>query len=194
MDRPPEVRPETYECPQGAPYSRARPWVVVPCSYDADEPLAELQQATRMLPEVTFFMTWYREKLPPAFARNVGPNVIFTGFLPQSQFDALLAHADLILVLTTRDGTQPSGASEALAFGKALVISDLQIIRSLFPAGAVYTNNQASAIAKGIRTGLSQKSQLETEMKTFLAEKTSRWGRQFDELSKALAGVSHEIG
>jgi len=194
MDRPPEVRPETYQCPQSVTDNRPRPWVVVPCSYDADEPLAELRQATAMLPEVTFFMTWYREKLPPAFARNVGPNVVFTGFLPQSQFDALLAHADLILVLTTRDGTQPSGASEALAFGKALVISDLQIIRSLFPAGAVYIDNQASAIAKGIRTGLSQKEQLETEMKLFLTEKMSRWRRQFAELSRVLSGVSQEIG
>lgn len=129
MDRPPEISLKPTALPERLNGKNGRPRVVVPCSYDVDEPLAELQKATSELSHVDFYLTWYIEKMPAQFASRFGKNVIFTGFLPLPEFNGLLASADAILVLTTQDGTQPSGATEALAFAKPLIVSDLQIIR-----------------------------------------------------------------
>ena len=180
MDRPPEVEPMNYPYPAELLGDRMRPKVAIPCSYDTDEPLEEMRQATLLLPHVDFYITWYAEKLPAAYVAGFGPNTRFTGFLPQAEFDGLLANADAILVLTTREGTQPSGATEALAFEKPLVVSDLGIIRRMFPKGAIYIGNTASDIAVGISRALERREQLAGEMKEFKKEKVRLWEAQFD--------------
>ena len=133
MDRPPDINRMDFRTPQILGKKPKGPIVVVPCSYDRDEPMEEMRKATLMLPDVNFYITWFREKLSESYLRGFGENVKFTGYLPLEEFNSLLAHADAILVLTTQIGTQPSGASEALAFQKPLVISDLDIVRDLFP-------------------------------------------------------------
>jgi len=186
MDRPPQVEPAQYPYPQQIMGERARPKVVVPCSFDIDEPLDEMQKATLLLPEVDFYITWYSEKLPAEYLQGFGKNTIFTGFLAQDDFDALLAHADAVLVLTTRDGTQPSGATEALAFQRPLVVSDFKIIRDMFPKGAVYISNDAAGIASGISLALNQRESLMVDMAQFKKEKLRLWDRQFDALNKLI--------
>jgi glycosyltransferase involved in cell wall biosynthesis len=187
IDRPVEVTPVADASIPAIVRGRTAPRVVVPCSFDLDEPLDELQKATRALPDVDFFITWYREKLPPEVAAGFGPNVILTGFLPLDEFNALLACADVILVLTTRDGTQPSGATEALSFERPLVVSDSDTIRTLFPKGAVYVENEGEAIARGLHAGLMNKARLSAEMGYFKAEKCSMWEQQFQTLQLLLA-------
>jgi hypothetical protein len=184
MDRPPEVAANRAALPKHLNGGNGRPRVVVPCSYDVDEPLAELQSATRELAHVDFYLTWYVEKMPAPFASGFGNNVIFTGFLPLPEFNGLLASADAILVLTTQDGTQPSGATEALAFAKPLIVSDLQIIRQLFPAGAVYVKNRGAAIAEGIQQALQRQTQLAAEMTAYKTAKLQAWENQFATLQE----------
>lgn len=184
MDRPPEVEPTNYPYPEKIFGDRTRPKVVIPCSYDTDEPLEEMRRATLLLPHVDFYITWYAEKLPAAYIAGFGPNTRFTGFLEQTEFDGLLAHADAILVLTTREGTQPSGATEALAFEKPLVVSDLGIIRRMFPKGAIYIGNTASDMAVGISRALERREQLAAEMRTFKKQKLRSWELQFDAMRR----------
>lgn len=179
MDRPLNVEPGRYSFPASILRDRRRARIVVPCSYGRDEPLLEMQQATLRLPEVDFYLTHSGRRLPTAYRGAFGPNVCFTGFLATESFNALLAHADAILVLTTRENTQPSGASEALAFRKPLIVSDLPIVRELFPAGAIYVRNEADSIAAGIRTALARKDALVAEMTAFLPEKLRRWEAQW---------------
>lgn len=182
MDRPPDVAARAHVAPDTDCADKRRPRVVVPCSYDVDEPLVELQRVTHFLPDVDFYITWYAEKLPRGFVRQFGPNTRFTGFLPAEDFNGLLAQADVIVALTTRDGTQPSVATEALAFERPLVVSDSSTIRDLFPQGAVYVENRAGAIAEGIRTALRERRHLEVEMAAFKSEKLRQWESQFEDL------------
>jgi glycosyltransferase involved in cell wall biosynthesis len=140
------------------------------------------------LPNIDFYLTWYPEKLPQEYVRGFGNNTNFTGFLPINEFNALLASADLILVLTTRAGIQPSGATEALAFEKPLVISNHQVIRDLFPVGSVYVENRAEAIAEGIRIALKHKPELALEMASFRIEKLCNWEAQFRSVMLRLSG------
>jgi glycosyltransferase involved in cell wall biosynthesis len=186
MDRPPHVE-STYPYPHEIMGKCHQPKVVVPCSFDIDEPLDEMQKATLLLPDIDFFITWYTEKLPEEYVRGFGANTVFTGFLEKKSFDALLAHADAVLVLTTRDGTQPSGATEALAFQKPLVVSDFKIIRDMFPMGAVYIDNDAPSIANGISSAIQMKENLASDMACFKKEKLRLWDLQCDTLIKFLS-------
>jgi hypothetical protein len=186
MDRPPQVELAQYAYPRQIMGERTRAKVVIPCSFDIDEPLEEMQKATLLLPEIDFYITWYSEKLPAEFLKGFGSNTVFTGFLEQDDFDSLLAHADAVLVLTTRDGTQPSGATEALAFQRPLVVSDFRIIRDMFPMGSVYINNDAAGIANGISRALAAKDTLMADMARFKKEKLRLWDLQFSALSKLL--------
>lgn len=186
MDRPSDLSHVHLPVPKVMLKKLRGPLVVVPCSYDSDEPLEEMRKATIMLPNVNFFVTWYREKLSEDYLRGFKENTIFTGFMPPEEFDSLLAQADAILVLTTRKGTQPSGASEAIAFQKPLVVSDLQIIRELFPVGSIYVENSAEAIAKGIAEALQHKERLALEMASFKETKMKMWEEQFQNLMNTI--------
>jgi hypothetical protein len=184
MDRPTDICGMKYPMPHVLENIKKGPIVVIPCSYDTDEPLEEMRKATLLLPDVKFVITWYRERLSAEYLCGFKENTIFTGFLPSEEFDSILAHADAILVLTTRVGTQPSGASEAIAFQKPLVISDLQIIRELFPVGSIYVKNDSESIAKGIAKGLKLKDVLALQMASFKETKNRMWEEQFQNLLK----------
>ena len=67
---------------------------------------------------------------------------------------ALYANANAALVLTTREGTQPSGASEAIALGIPLVLSDIKTTRRLYKDSPVYVDNVPESISKGIKFAL----------------------------------------
>ena len=186
MDRPFETNQMEFPTPQILGKKPRRPIVVIPCSYAPDEPREEMRKATLMLPEVNFYITWFREKLSENYLRGFRENVIFTGYLPLEKFNSLLAYADAVLVLTTQIGTQPSGASEALSFQKPLVVSDLKIIRDLFPSGSIYVENNAEAIANGIAEALRQKESLAMEMASFKQTKLKMWEEQFRKLMKTI--------
>ncbi|MFC2088645.1 glycosyltransferase [Calditrichota bacterium] len=186
MDRPPDINQKDFPAPEILEKKPKGPIVVVPCSYDRDEPMEEMQKATIMLPDVNFYITWFREKLSKNYFREFKENTTFTGFLPAEEFNSLLSHADVILVLTNQIGTQPSGASESLSFQKPLVVSDLQIIRDLFPVGSIYVKNNAESIANGIVEALRRKDDLAMEMASFKDIKLQLWEKEFQRLMEKI--------
>lgn len=101
-------------------------YIMVPSGMAAaDEPVEEFFEAARTMPDVLFAVTWFKEKLPARLLGAAPENICFTGFLDETEFNALYAHAGAALVLTTREGTQPSGAAEAIALGVPLVLSEI---------------------------------------------------------------------
>jgi glycosyltransferase involved in cell wall biosynthesis len=126
--------------------------VGVVCSFDYDEPVAEVFAAAAQLPDVTFFVTGNPRKLPPDVRTTMPSNVTLLGFVSTAQYGGLLADADAIVVLTTYDHTMLRGAYEAIYQGTPVVISDWQLLRDAFPEGAVHVDNTANGIAEGIRT------------------------------------------
>jgi glycosyltransferase involved in cell wall biosynthesis len=148
-----------------APDGRARrlitaskPWVVFPGSFSADEPIREILAAARLVPDVQFVLTGRTET-----ARRSGhqldslpSNVVLPGFLPVEVFDDLLREADVVLGLTKVEGIQLSVCNEALGFGRPLVTSDTQLLRSMFGAAAVLVDtSNAASIAEGCREALA---------------------------------------
>ena len=96
----------------------------------------------------------------PNFRAEAPDNIRFTGFLDEPYFNALYANANAAIVLTTREGTQPSGASEAIALGVPLVISDIDTTRRLYKDAPIFVKNESDSIAKGVRVGLAEYHEL----------------------------------
>lgn len=127
-------------------------YVLAPFSIAHDEPLEELFKAIALLPETQFVMTWFSERIPNKLRSLIPDNLMFTGYLEEADFNSILVNAGVVLVLSTRDGTQPSGASEAIAAHVPLVISDLSTIRSLYGDAITYVENTPESIAVGIKS------------------------------------------
>ena len=121
-----------------------RPEVVAICGWGDDEPLEALVAAAagrRWRLAITG-----RQRRP----LEAPTGVRLTGFLDDSAYADSLARAAAIVVLTTRDETLLSGAWEAIAIGRPLVVSDTAALRSTFRDGPTYVGDDAASIAAGI--------------------------------------------
>lgn len=141
-------------------------YVIVPWSFAPDEPVAELIDAAASMPEVNFVMTWFAERLPVA-RTSLPENLVLTGYLDDSDFTAVFAQATAALVLTTREGTQPSGATEAIALGVPLILSDLGTTRRLYDDMPIYVANTADGIRSGIQQALTERNALKEKVWAF---------------------------
>jgi len=135
-------------------------YVIIPCGIGADEPVKAMFEAIATIPDVLFAMTWFAEKLPTEVRTQAPHNLIFTGFLEEPEFNALYAKARAALVLTTREGTQPSGAAEAISLGVPLIVSELATTQRLYGDAPVFVENNAESITAGIRKALEEHDQL----------------------------------
>jgi glycosyltransferase involved in cell wall biosynthesis len=125
--------------------------VAAVCSFDYDEPIAEVFAAAAQLPDVRFYMTGNPRKLPADVRAAMPANVTLTGFLNTPLYGGLLAGADAVLVLTTFDHTMLRGAYEAIYQGTPVIVSDWPLLRAAFPEGAIHVDNTAASIAGAIQ-------------------------------------------
>lgn len=142
--------PVTFAEPE--PFARPPGFVVaVVCSFNYDEPLYAVFEAARLTPDVQFFVTGDPRHLPSELATVLPPNVRLTGFLSTPAYGGLLAGADAVLTLTTRDHTMLRGAYEAIYQGTPVIVSDWPVLRAAFPEGAIHVDNSAAQIHAAIR-------------------------------------------
>jgi glycosyltransferase involved in cell wall biosynthesis len=137
--------------PEGPALRRERFHVVFICTYSVDEPVKEVLEAARMLGDVDFSFTGDPSYAPRGFRGSLPDNVKLTGFIPDSEYLALLRGADAILVLTREDNTMQRGGYEAMALEKPLITSNWPLLRKVFAAGTVHVDNSAVQIAEAIR-------------------------------------------
>ena len=123
--------------------------VVAVCSWAPDEPIDALIRAAIGRP--------WRLAITgrPGRVVETPDNVRLTGFLDDAAYVDLLAGAAVVVVLTTRDETLLSGAWEAIALGRPLVLSSTAALRSTFGEGPAYVEPTAESIAAGIESVLA---------------------------------------
>jgi len=139
-------------------------YVLVPWGFADDEPLEEFAEAARLTPHVQYVSTWFVERLSTHLRNQMPDNILFTGFLEVDDFNCLFANAGAVLSLTTREGTQSSAASEAIAFQVPLVLSDINVARKLYKDAPVFVQNTPISIAKGIETALKNQLVLKKKL------------------------------
>jgi glycosyltransferase involved in cell wall biosynthesis len=106
-------------------------------TWSPDEPLEELFRAAAAVPEATFHITGSTDGREEN-VRRAPANVRFAGFLADGDYYRLLASADAVVCLTTRDHTMQRGACEALSLARPIVTSDWPLLRDYFSAGTVH--------------------------------------------------------
>jgi glycosyltransferase involved in cell wall biosynthesis len=173
-DKLPDLEPGRASAPESA---AAR--VVFVCSFSSDEPYLEVIEAARELDHsVTLYVTGRLRGETPAAPGNVR----FTGFLPEAEYVALLASADLVVDLTAIEDCLVCGAYEAVALGRPLVTSDTAALRQYFRLGTIYTRHDSRSLAAAIAEGLAHKERLASEMQRLKPELAREWTGQKDAL------------
>jgi glycosyltransferase involved in cell wall biosynthesis len=166
--------------------------VVMVSTADYDEPIQEVLQGARDLPEVSFYITGDFARSPhhPGVVESAPDNVHFTGYLREDYF-ALLDAADVIMCLSTEDNTFLSGSNEALWLGKPLITSDWPILRRYFSKGTIHIDNSVEQIRQSILDMRERLSEYQAEMCALQGERHRDWWARIDQL---LTLIQQEMG
>jgi glycosyltransferase involved in cell wall biosynthesis len=169
------------------PVQRTESFVVaVVCSFNYDEPIAQVLEAARAVPDVRFLMTGDPRRMSDELKRLVPENVTLTGFLSDAAYGGLLMSADAVMTLTTRDHTMLRGAYEAVYQGTPVIISDWPLLRAAFDEGAVHVNNSPAAIIDAVRRMQSDHPALRAGAMRLRERKLERWSVSLSELRRAV--------
>jgi len=160
--------------------------VVVINSFAPDEPLSEVLEAAASLPEIHFYVTGRKQRANPELLTGIPANVHFTDFLPNPVYYALLASAQSILCLTTRNHTMQRGACEALWLGKPIVTSDWPLLREYFHQGTVHVANTSSAIRQGVQAIQAHYPRYLTEIQALQIARRQEWREKIEALTELI--------
>lgn len=176
VDGLPTLSPAT-----GTVGSEGKARVAVISSFAADEPIAEIFAAARLLPHVTFYLSGNPKGMAAKLLTKKPENVILTGFLPDDVYAGLLQNVDGLVILTTEQHVLNCGAYEAVAMERPAVISDWPGLRRCFTRGFLYVTNMPEAIAAGIEKMLSEQTMLKNEIIAMRSELVNRRQPHFDQ-------------
>jgi glycosyltransferase involved in cell wall biosynthesis len=155
---------------------RGRHNVLFVCSWANDEPYVEVIKAAALLDEDTYiYVTGKSRGKDKTFGGMVPPNVVFTGYLPDEDYVAMLFACDVVVDLTTREGCLVCGGYEAVAAERPVILSDTVALRSYFARGALFTNNTYPDIAERIHDAIARSEDLVAEVRALKQDLIRRW-------------------
>ncbi len=159
------------------------------CSWADDEPFYNVIEAARLIsPDVVIHMTGNHLKKGIQLPDNMPVNIRLTGFLPESEYDALLCASDVVVDLTTREDCLVCGAYEGVSAKKPLILSDTQANRTYFNEGTLYTDNSAQDLALQINSALAQLPLLTSGIENLACKLRQDWNRRKEDIEKTLQG------
>lgn len=126
--------------------------VTVISGWGRDEPIAQIVGAAELLPEIDIAMTGSPDGRLDDL--SIPANLRLTGRLPEPEYKRQLARSAVVVDLTTRRDCLVCGASEALALGRPLVLSDTDVQRQRFGPVATFARSEPDGIAAAIRMAL----------------------------------------
>lgn len=157
------------------------------CSFAEDEPYLEVIKAGWKLDQsVFFYITGNSRGKEVEFREILPPNVVLTGFVPESDYLNLLCSVDVVLVLTTREDCLLCGAYEAVSAEKPLIVSDTVVLRNHFSKGTLYTKNFHGDIALKVMNAIQNQRPLMQEMKELKRERIDDWKEKKARLGEIL--------
>jgi glycosyltransferase involved in cell wall biosynthesis len=163
--------------------------VLFACIFSGDEPVGEVVEAARRVPEAELHITGDLRKCPAGLRESAPANVRFVGFLEGDDYVRALAGAGAVLALSTEPTSVMRTAHEAVWAGRPLIISRRPQLEELFPH-AVHVPNDAVGVAEGIRTALARYPDLVAAAPAARAHQKARWHEQLDTLRSRLGAIS----
>ena len=166
--------------------------ILMPCSFDPDEPVAAIYLAATSLPCLTFYVTGDPTRLDAGLRKAAPQNVVLTGFLTQEEYDSLLAGCDVVLATATNDyPVRPRAASEAIAAGKPLIASHNQATKSHLGDAAVLIQNTAGDIVRGLEDIQKNYDYYRDAVKKLKEERRKRYEAELRRLTDLLCVTNH---
>jgi glycosyltransferase involved in cell wall biosynthesis len=189
LEDKPAIKNFSFEVPELPAKSST---VLMPCSFNADEPIDVVFEAARQIPEIDFLISGPKDKGKLLFDFSKKPdNVQLIGYLSLEDYEKVFRSSDVVLGLTTEDHIQLSVANEATGFEVPMVISDTPLLRNLFNKGAIYVETMnPHSIANGIREALSNKERLDREVKELKTERIQKWEQMARDLTERVNAIS----
>ena len=132
--------------------------------FSDNEPIEEVFDAARLLPEVTFYLTGNPEQAPSELLAKKPDNVVLTGFLRDGKYSALLKNVHGLVVLTKQPNDLSCAAYEGLAMAKPIVSSNGPEMRRFFTRGIIFVKNTPESISDGIKQMLHEQATLTEEV------------------------------
>lgn len=164
--------------------------IAVVCTFTFDEPVESIFRAASRAPDVRFHVTGNAKRASREVLALKPANLELTGFLPDSDYVALLQRCTAVMCLTTLDHTMQRGAYEAAYLGKPIITSDFGLLRQAFPCATVYVKDDPDAIAAGVREMCTNVAKYASEAHELRAAKLSNWLNVKARLSELLFGTA----
>ncbi len=161
--------------------------VVGVTTFSDDEPIEDMIEAARQLPDMTLHLTGRPRPQHASLLDNAPSNVRPTGWISDVEYHALLRRADIAMCLTTRDMTMQRGGYEAMALGTPLITSDWDLLRRTFSLGTFHVDNSAADIAAAVRSIAGDCERYRTEMLELRELRSADFQRSIDALHQALS-------
>jgi glycosyltransferase involved in cell wall biosynthesis len=149
--------------------------VVFVTSFDRDEPIAEMVEAARRLPQISFVMTGDSTSGAQTLPADLPANLTLSGFLETTAYGRLLHSAGVVIALTTDDHTMQRGAYEAIYQGTPVIVSDTELLRRAFDGGAVHVDNSPGAIVDAVLQIRADRPSYKAAAARLRERKTCQW-------------------
>ncbi|WP_191557384.1 glycosyltransferase [Metabacillus idriensis] len=150
--------------------------ILIPCSYNPDEPILELIELAKMKPEFHLILTGNKNKALKILGdTDIPKNITFSGFISADEYKYLFLNAEVIMGLTKNENIQLSVSTESLSFGKPAILSDTKTLRKLYPNGYIFTDNSPNNMKKSIIQYLNEVSKLNEDLNEVRQEKIINW-------------------
>jgi len=166
----PSVFPPGRPCPLAYSFN-----VAVVSSFAPDEPLDEIIQVARSLPDVGFYVTGDPARSRTRLPGDLPPNLHLTGFLPDDEYYGLMRSVQTVMTLTTQDHTMQRGACEAIWLNQPIITSDWPLLRQAFHKGTIHVDNTVEGIRAGVLQMRLMRQQLADEVLLLQKERRQQW-------------------
>ncbi|MGB5063274.1 MAG: glycosyltransferase [Candidatus Competibacter sp.] len=168
-------------------YNGIAPFVAVfIASYDDDEPLTEVLDAARQVSDLFHLYITGNYKRAGIIPSINDKNISFTGFLSDGMYVALLARADLIIVLTSEQDLLNCGTYESVVLGKPIILSNSKTIKAYFDSGVVYVDNSISEISNAFKLFPARQQQMKTEIQELRDRLEQDWPKMLATAQNAI--------
>jgi len=180
------------ELPLGKPYPVQHPFnVAMVSSFAPDEPLDEVVEVARSLPDVGFYVTGDPVQGFKRLPADPPSNLHLTGFLPDDEYYGLLRSVQAVMALTTEDHTMQRGACEAVWLEQPIITSDWPLLRQAFHKGTIHVDNTIEGIRTGVQQMRTRYRQLANEILLLQEERKRQW-QEIEQQLETLIGQTLE--
>jgi hypothetical protein len=163
------------------------PVVLVICTYAADEPVEVfVETARRLVRHAEVRLTGRLSLRARDMLRDSPENLKPLGFLSEADYWAELRSADVIVDLSLKPNCLVCGAYEAIAVGKAPVLSNDVSARRLFGEVATFVDNTADSLTDAIVARLAGPRLSDDAVSAFRESYMLAWRAKLARLKAAL--------